>query len=96
MFKRNLPDYQSTIQYNRASLRSALKLRIFNIVLATLALSYFVIQFILNTEWDMFLVTIVFVWLLYTLIKGYIQWHNILKTGTRIERGSNETTTKIA
>ena len=95
MFKRNLPDYQSTIQYNRASLSLALKLRIFNIILATLVLLYFVILFVLNTEWDMFLLAIVFLWLLHSLIKGYIQWHNILKTGTRIEGGSNEATTKI-
>ena len=32
------------------------------------------------------LITIVFIWLLHSLIKGYIQWQHILKTGTRIER----------
>lgn len=86
MFRRNLPDYQSTIQYNRASLSLALKIRVINIIIATIALLYFVVLFILNTEWEMFLVAIVFMWLLYTLISGYIQWRNIMRTGTRIER----------
>ena len=95
MFKRNPPDYQATIHYNRASLSTALKLRIFNIIITAIASSYFIVLFILNTDWDMLLVAIVFVWLLYQLIKGYIQWQRILKTGTKIEREPNETTYKI-
>ncbi len=95
MFKRNPPDYQATIHYNRASLSTALKLRIFNIIITAIASSYFTVLFILNTDWDMLLVAIVFVWLLYQLIKGYIQWQRILKTGTKIEREPNETTYKI-
>ncbi len=85
MFKRNLPDYQATIHYNRASLSTALKLRIFNIIITAIASLYFIVLFILNTDWDMLLVAIVFVWLLYQLIKGYIQWQRILKTGTKIK-----------
>ena len=95
MFKRNPPDYQATIHYNRASLSLALKLRIFNIIIGIIASFYFIALFIINTDWDMLVVAAVFIWLLYSLIKGYIQWQQILKTGTRIERGLNEETTKI-
>ena len=95
MFKRNLPDYQATIHYNKASLRTALKLRIFNIIITTIASLSFIILFTFTTDWDMLLVSFVFMWLLYSLIKGYIQWRHILKTGTRIERESNGTMVKI-
>ncbi len=86
MFKRNLPDYQATIHYNKASLSIALKMRILNIIIGTIASFYFIVLFILNTDWDMLLVSLIFTLLLYHLIKGYTQWQRILKTGTRIER----------
>ncbi len=95
MFKRNPPDYQATIHFNRASLSLALKMRIVNIIIFTIALLIFIVLFIVYTGWDMLLVSFVFIGLLYLLIKGYIQWRHILKTGIKIERGSNEATTKI-
>ena len=92
MFKRNPPDYQATVHYNRASLSTALKLRIFNVIITTIASLYFITLFTLTTDWDMLLVSFVFMWLLYSLIKGYIQWQRILKAGTKIEREPNGTT----
>lgn len=92
MFKKNLPDYQSTIQFNRASLSLALKMRIGNIVLITMVSIYFIVIFSLTTDlnilWIANILWIIFIhiWLCYHLIKGYTQWHNILKTGTKIEK----------
>lgn len=96
MFKRNPPDYQATITFNRASLSRGLKSNIILSIVCAMGVLFLIFVSFRN-NWDILplIMASLFAVILYRVIAGYIQWRRILKTGTKIERGSNDETTKI-